>query len=213
MQTLKRVGSLRHRYLPQGSLNSPVRIMSRSSAMPTRYWDELETFLTGVQPPLASERTLATVLFTDIVESTEMAAEIGDRRWRDLLEAHHALVRKHLGRFDGHEVDTAGDGFLAVFDGPARAIRCARDIIRDLQAIDLQLRAGVHTGECEVVDGKVAGIAVSIGARVASLAKPGQILVSGTVKDLVAGSGIRFRNEGRRGLKGIPGEWLIFSVE
>jgi class 3 adenylate cyclase len=159
------------------------------------------------------DRVLATVLFTDIVRSSEKASALGDRGWRELLERHHALVRKELSRFRGRELDTAGDGFLASFDGPARAIRCACAIVDDLRELDLEIRAGLHTGECELVDGKVAGIAVHTGARVAAQAQPGEVLVSSTVKDLVAGSGIRFADRGTRELNGVPGEWQLFAVE
>lgn len=158
------------------------------------------------------DSVLATVLFTDLVGSTAKAVELGDRGWRDLLEQHHARTRSELSRFRGVELDTAGDGFFARFDGPARAIRCAcavRDAVTDL---GLEIRAGLHTGECEVVDGKVAGIAVSIGARVAAQAGPGEVLVSQTVKDLVAGSGIEFTDRGGAELKGVPGEWQLYSV-
>lgn len=158
------------------------------------------------------DSVLATVLFTDLVGSTAKAAELGDRGWRELLEQHHARTRAELSRFRGVELDTAGDGFFARFDGPARAIRCAcavRDAVTDL---GLEVRAGLHTGECEVMDGKVAGIAVSIGARVAAQAEPGEVLVSQTVKDLVAGSGIEFVDRGGAELKGVPGEWRLYSV-
>jgi pimeloyl-ACP methyl ester carboxylesterase len=158
------------------------------------------------------DSVLATVLFTDLVGSTAKAVELGDRGWRDLLEQHHARTRTELARFRGIELDTAGDGFFARFDGPARAIRCAcavRDAVTDL---GLDLRAGLHTGECEVMDGKVAGIAVSIGARVAAQAGPGEVFVSQTVKDLVAGSGIEFEDRGGAELKGVPGEWHLYSV-
>jgi pimeloyl-ACP methyl ester carboxylesterase len=158
------------------------------------------------------DSVLATVLFTDLVGSTPKAVELGDRRWRDLLVQHHARTRTQLSRFRGIELDTAGDGFFARFDGPARAIRCAcaiRDAVTDL---GLELRAGLHTGECEVVDGKVAGVAVSIGARVAAEAGSGEVLVSQTVRDLVAGSGIEFDDRGIHELKGIPGEWHLYSV-
>ena len=158
------------------------------------------------------DSVLATVLFTDLVGSTAKAVELGDRRWRDLLEQHHARIRSQLALFRGIELDTAGDGFFARFDGPARAIRCAcaiRDAVTDL---GVEIRAGLHTGECEVVDGKVAGVAVSIGARVSAQARPGEVLVSQTVKDLVAGSGIEFDDRGSHELKGIPGEWHLYSV-
>jgi pimeloyl-ACP methyl ester carboxylesterase len=160
-----------------------------------------------------SDRVLATVLFTDIVESSERLASLGDRAWAELLERHHSLVRRELTRFRGSEVDTAGDGFFASFDGPARAIRCASAIVDAMGDLGLEVRAGLHTGECEVVDGKVAGIAVHTGARVASHAEPGEVLVSSTVKDLVAGSGIAFVERGVRELKGVPGEWKLYAVD
>ena len=156
---------------------------------------------------------LATVLFTDIVESTAKAVELGDRRWRELLERHHMLVRRELLRFRGREIDTAGDGFLATFDGPARAIRCARAIADGMRELGLPIRAGLHTGECEMADGKVAGIAVHTGARVAAQAGADEVLVSNTVKDLVAGSGIKFTDRGAHELEGIPGEWRLFAVD
>ena len=152
------------------------------------------------------------MLFTDIVGSTERAAELGDRGWREVLERHHALVRRELTRFRGEEKDTAGDGFFATFDGPARAIRCAQSVAEQVRDLGLELRAGLHTGECELHDDKVAGIAVSIGARVAGLAQPGEVLVSSTVKDLVAGSGIDFRDRGEHELKGVPGAWKLYAV-
>lgn len=173
---------------------------------------EIREFLTGTREAAAPDRMLATVLFTDLVGSTERAAELGDRRWRALLEQHHAAVRRELGRFDGHEVDTAGDGFFATFDGPARAIRCARAIVDAVRPLGLAVRAGLHTGEVELADGKVAGIAVNIGARVSAQAEPGEVLVSGTVKDLVAGSGLVFEDRGATSLRGIPGEWRLFGV-
>ncbi len=159
------------------------------------------------------ERVLATVLFTDIVGSTARAAEAGDRAWRELLEQHHALIRRELVRFRGAELDVAGDGFFARFDGPARAIRCAWAITEAVRELGLEIRAGLHTGECEVMDGKVGGIAVHIGARVASQAGPGEVLVSSTVKDLVAGSGLRFRDRGTAELKGVADEWRLYAVE
>lgn len=178
---------------------------------------EIKSFLEGVwesdAPDSEPDRVLATVLFTDIVESSEQAVELGDRAWRDLLERHHELVRRQLVRYRGSEVDTAGDGFLASFDGPARGIRCACAILEQVRALGLKVRAGLHTGECEVIDGKVAGIAVHTGARVASNAGPGEVFVSSTVKDLVAGSGIRFEDRGARELKGIPGVWHLFAVD
>jgi pimeloyl-ACP methyl ester carboxylesterase len=165
----------------------------------------------GEQPE--RESVLATVLFTDLVGSTAKAAELGDRGWRDLLEQHHTRIRQQLVSYRGVELDTAGDGFFARFDGPARAIRCAAAIREAVGELGLDVRAGVHTGECEVLDGKVAGIAVSIGARVAAKAAAGEVLVSQTVKDLVAGSGIGFEDRGTAELKGVPGEWRLFAVE
>jgi class 3 adenylate cyclase/pimeloyl-ACP methyl ester carboxylesterase len=182
------------------------------------YLDEIERFLlrawdAGAREESEPDRVLATVLFTDIVGSSERAAALGDREWRKTLEQHHELVRRQLVRFRGREVDTAGDGFFASFDGPARAIRCACAISESVGELGLDVRAGLHTGECEVVDGKVAGIAVHTGARVASQAQAGEVLVSSTVKDLVAGSEIQFADRGVAALKGIPGEWRLFAVE
>jgi class 3 adenylate cyclase/pimeloyl-ACP methyl ester carboxylesterase len=181
------------------------------------YAQEIEQFLTEAWKAgweeAGPDRVLATVLFTDIVSSTSKAAEVGDARWRELLEAHHALIRQLLVRFRGRELDTAGDGFFASFDGPARAIRCACAISDGMQGIGLEVRAGLHTGECEQMNGKVGGIAVHIGARVAAEAGPGEVLVSSTVKDLVAGSGIAFHERGAVELKGVPGEWRLFAVE
>ena len=183
-----------------------------------RIQDEIERFLnevwqTGGWEDAEPDRILATVLFTDIVESTAKAIEIGDRRWRDLLERHNTLVRRELLRFRGREIDTAGDGFLATFDGPARAIRCACAIVDGMHELGLSIRAGLHTGECELADGKIAGIAVHTGARVAARADADEVLVSNTVKDLVAGSGIKFKDRGAHELKGIPGEWRLFAVD
>ncbi|MGI8878387.1 MAG: adenylate/guanylate cyclase domain-containing protein [Candidatus Limnocylindria bacterium] len=177
-----------------------------------RVVEEIQHFLTGARPPVEPDRFLATVLFTDIVEGTKRAAEIGDRRWRELVERHHGLVRAELRRHRGVEQDTAGDGFYATFDGPARAVRCAlavRDGVREL-AIDI--RAGVHTGECEQIGGKVGGLAAIIGARVRELAVPGEVLVSSTVRDLVPGSGLVFEERGPHRLKGIPDEWRVFAA-
>jgi class 3 adenylate cyclase len=189
-----------------------------SAATSGPFLDEIERFLrrawaAGAWEESEPDRVLATVLFTDIVGSSERAAALGDRGWRELLEQHHELVRRQLVRFRGREVDSAGDGFFASFDGPARAIRCACAISESLRELGLDVRAGLHTGECELVDGKVAGIAVHTGARVASQAGPGEVLVSNTVKDLVAGSGIDFSDRGVAALKGIPGEWRLFAVE
>jgi len=175
--------------------------------------DEIAKFLTGKWRPVDTERILATVLFTDIVDSTRLAAEIGDRQWRDMLEHHHTMVRRELGRYRGREVDTAGDGFFATFDGPARAIHCARAIRDVVSGSGIQMRAGLHTGECEMIGGKIGGIAVHIGSRVMHEASPGEILVSGTVKDLVAGSGLTFQDLGKHMLKGIPDKWRLFKVE
>lgn len=173
--------------------------------------DEVERFVRGEHPEVP-ESVLVTLLFTDIVGSTQRAAELGDRAWRELLERHHALVRRELSRFRGEERDTAGDGFFATFDGPARAIRCAQALVAGVRELGLELRAGVHTGECELHDGKVAGLAVSIGARVAAVAGPGEVLVSQTVKDLVAGTGLVLEDLGERELKGVPGTWRIYAA-
>jgi class 3 adenylate cyclase len=175
--------------------------------------DEVEGFLTGVRRGPEPDRVLATVLFTDIVGASERAAAIGDRRWRDLLENHHAMIRRALARFRGREIDTAGDGFLATFDGPARAVRCACAICDEVRALGIEVRAGLHTGECETIGDKLGGIAVHIGSRVAGLAGGGEVLVSSTVKDLVAGSGLSFQDRGFHSLKGIPGEWKLFTVD
>ncbi|HYV68264.1 MAG TPA: adenylate/guanylate cyclase domain-containing protein [Myxococcales bacterium] len=174
---------------------------------------EIEEFLTGVRPVPEIDRVLATVLFTDIVGSTERAAALGDRAWRALLDTHHRIVRQELERHRGREVKTIGDGFLATFDGPARAIRCACAIRDAVRPLGIEVRAGLHTGECELMDDDVGGIAVHIGARVTASAGPGEVVVSRTVKDLVAGSGLRFVDRGARGLHGVPGEWRLFAVE
>jgi len=175
--------------------------------------DEIEDFLTGTRRGVEPDRVLATVLFTDIVDATRRASEVGDRRWRDLLEAHHGAVREELGRFRGREIDTAGDGFLAAFDGPARAVRAAAAIRGDVKRLGLQVRAGLHTGECEVMGTKLSGVAVHIGARIASLAGADEVLVSSTVRDLVAGSGLRFEDRGLHTLKGVPGDWRVYAVD
>lgn len=173
---------------------------------------EIREFLTGQREAAVPDRVLATVMFTDLVGSTERASALGDRGWRDLLEQHHAAVRRELQRFAGRELDTAGDGFFATFDGPARAIRCARAIVEAVRPLGLDVRAGLHTGEVELFGEKVAGIAVTIGARVAARAAAGEVLVSGTVRDLVAGSGIAFADRGVAELKGVPGEWRLWAV-
>jgi class 3 adenylate cyclase len=175
--------------------------------------DVIEEFLTGSRAPVPVDRVLATVLFTDIVGSTEKAAALGDQRWRDLLDNHHATIRRNLIRFRGHEVKTTGDGFLATFDGPARGVRCACAIAEEIKPLGIEVRAGLHTGECEMIGDDVGGIAVHIGARVAALASASEVLVSSTVKDLVAGSGLHFNDRGTQSLKGIPGEWRIFAAE
>ena len=179
---------------------------------PDEVIDEIEEFLTGARRGPEPDRVLATVLLTDIVGSTEQATRLGDRRWRQLLEQHHSLVRSSLDRYHGREVDTAGDGFMATFDGPARAIRCASAAVAGVRSLGLDIRAGVHTGECERFGDKVAGLAVHTGARVAGAAGPGEVLVSQTVKDLVAGSGIEFEDRGAHVLKGVPGEWNLYAV-
>jgi class 3 adenylate cyclase len=175
--------------------------------------DAIQEFLTGARAPVEVDRVLSTVLFTDIVGSTEKAAALGDRRWRDLLDKHHGLIRTDLARFRGREVKTTGDGILATFDGPARGVRCACAIAEEVKPLGIEVRAGLHTGECEMMGDDVGGIAVHIGARVAALAGAGEVLVSSTVKDLVAGSGLRFGDRGSQSLKGVPGEWHIYAVE
>jgi class 3 adenylate cyclase len=175
--------------------------------------DEVEEFLTGTRSEREPDRVLATVLFTDIVDSTQTASRLGDRAWRDLLERHDQLLRREIELHRGREVKTTGDGFLATFDGPARAIRCACSATAAVRALGLEMRAGLHTGECELIGEDVGGIAVNIGARVGAAAGPGEVLVSRTVTDLVAGSGLRFESRGARTLKGVPGEWELFAVE
>ena len=175
-------------------------------------YHELEHFLTGSLGSVDPDRILATVLFADIVDSTARVAELGDRSWAALLERFYALVREEVSRHRGREVDTAGDGYLAAFDGPARGIRCAHALRRGVESLGLRLRQGLHTGECEVIGEKVGGLAVHIGARVASHAAPDEILVSSTVKDLVVGSGLAFEERERRALKGVPGEWQLYAA-
>ncbi len=174
--------------------------------------DELERFVAGEEAPFVPESVLTTVMFTDLVGSTERAAKLGDRAWRDLLAQHHALVRRELARFRGEERDTAGDGFFATFDGPARAIRAGQAIVAGLDGIGLDARIGVHVGECELHEGKLAGIAVNIGARIAATAGAGEVMVSSTVRDLVAGSGLTFEDRGERELKGVPGTWQLYAA-
>jgi class 3 adenylate cyclase len=177
-----------------------------------RVVDELELFVKSVWGAAEPQTVLSTVLFTDIVGSTERAVELGDRRWAELIASHHALVRRQLDRFRGRELDTAGDGFFASFDGPARAIRCACAINEVVRELGLDIRAGLHTGECELIGEKLGGIAVNIGARVAAQAGTGEVLVSSTVKDLVSGSGIQFEDRGKHELKGISEAWRLFRV-
>jgi class 3 adenylate cyclase len=178
-----------------------------------RILDEVEEFLTGARRAREPERILATVMFTDIVGSTERAAQLGDRDWRRLVERHDALVRRAIDRYRGRPIKTLGDGFLATFDGPARGIRCARTLTEQVRELGIEIRAGLHTGELEAMDGDVGGMAVNIGARVSSLAGAGEVLVSGTVRDLVVGSGIEFADRGTHPLKGVPGEWRVYAVD
>ena len=175
--------------------------------------DEIQEFVTGVPPTHEPDRVLATVLFTDIVSSTEHAVAVGDKKWLSVLERHNRVVRREIERYRGREVATAGDGFLATFDGPARAVRCACAIVSEVKDIGLDVRAGVHTGEIELVGNDVQGVAVHIGARVAAIADTGEVLVSRTVTDLVAGSGLTFAERGTHTLKGVPGEWQLYAVE
>ena len=173
---------------------------------------EIEEFVTGVRPAPEADKVLATLLFTDIVGSTQRATSVGDRAWKELLERHHAIMRDLVERFRGEEQDTTGDGFYVRFDGPARAIGCAQAAVDALKPLGIEIRAGVHTGECELVDGKCAGLSVSIGARVSSLAGPSDVLVSQTVKDLVVGSGLAFEDAGEHELKGVPDRWHLYRV-
>jgi class 3 adenylate cyclase len=177
-----------------------------------RCFEEIQAFLTGTREVVDEDRVLATLLFTDIVDSTRRAAEMGDRDWRALLDAHDAVVRAQLARFRGREVSTAGDSFFAAFDGPQRAIRCAIQIREALAPLGIQVRAGLHTGECELRGDDMGGVAVHIAARVSALAGADEILVSGTLCDLVVGSGLRFDDAGVHALKGVPGEWRLFRV-
>ena len=174
--------------------------------------DEIERFVTGRTPVPEVDRVLATVLFTDIVGSTSLQAKLGDRGWKELVERHHAIVRDLVQLHRGQEQDTAGDGFYIRFDGPARAVRCAQQIVEGVRPLGIEIRAGLHTGECEIVDGKCSGLSVSIGARVMAAAEPSQVLVSQTVKDLTAGSALTFDDAGERELKGVPGRWHLYSV-
>jgi class 3 adenylate cyclase len=213
-----------YRPIMERSARAVASLIPNARAVPVSgedYWgiflsseipEEVERFAAGEDVPHVPDTVLATVLFTDIVGSTERATQLGDRGWRDLLQKHHALVRRELTRHRGEEKDTAGDGFFATFDGPARAIRCAQAIIDRVGELGLEIRAGVHTGECEVHEGKVAGIAVVIGARVAAAADGGEVLVSQTVKDLVAGSGLGFEERGEHELKGVPDRWRLYAA-
>jgi class 3 adenylate cyclase len=174
--------------------------------------DEVQEFLTGIRPTRDVDRVLATVLFTDIVSSTEHIVRMGDKAWHDLLARHHAMVRRELVSFRGREVNTAGDGFFATFDGPARGVRCALTIVTAARQLGAPIRAGLHVGEVELKGDTIAGMAVHIGARVASLAGANEVLVSSTVKDLVSGSGLRFQDRGAHALKGMPGEWQLYAA-
>ena len=176
-------------------------------------FEEIAEFLTGIRPTAEPDRVLATVLFTDIVGSTQKAASAGDRRWHDLLDSHNAAVRLAISRSRGREIGTQGDGFLVTFDGPARGVQCAGAIIDCTRSLGIEVRCGLHTGECEKIGNDLGGIAVHIGARIAALAEASEILVSSTVKDLVAGSGLRFSDLGPKALKGVPGTWNVFRVE
>jgi class 3 adenylate cyclase/pimeloyl-ACP methyl ester carboxylesterase len=205
-----RIRGARFVELPPG--DPPLWAVDQSEALAF-----LREFLSGAWEAGAWEagepdRVLATLLFTDIVGSTERAAELGDAGWRELVQRHHALVRQELVRFRGRELDTAGDGFFASFDGPARAVRCACAIAERVPELGIDIRAGLHTSECELIDGKPGGLGVVVGARISSMARPGQVLVSSTVKDLVAGSGIAFEERGQHELKGIPGTWTLHAV-
>jgi class 3 adenylate cyclase len=199
---------------------SQARVTSRSRAPSTfilasdsAFFDELDRFLAGVGDEEAVfDRVLATVLFTDIVDSTQRAVELGDRAWKDLVQRHHQTVRSVLTRYRGVEIDTAGDGFFATFDGPARAVRAAQQIGAALRPLGLEVRAGVHTGEVQMIDGKAGGLGVVIGARIGATAGPSEVLVSQTVKDLVAGSGLIFEDRGAWELKGVPDEWRLFAA-
>jgi class 3 adenylate cyclase/pimeloyl-ACP methyl ester carboxylesterase len=175
--------------------------------------DEIQEFLTGMREIAHTDRAVATVMFIDIVDSTELVARLGDRRWTDLLEAFYAVVRRDLNLFRGHEIDTAGDGFFVTFEGPARAVGCAASVVDAVEELGLRVRIGIHTGECERMGEKVGGMGVVIGARVGAAAGPGEILVSRTVQDLVVGSDLRFRPRGAHQLKGVPGDWELYVVD
>ena len=191
------------------TIHVPTLVMNRSNEQIVA---EIEEFVTGSRPILGIERSLATVMFTDIVDSTRRASELGDRAWRELVERHHRIIRGLLARSRGTEMDTAGDGFFATFDGPARAVRCALAAVDAVRPLGIQIRAGVHTGEVETIDGKAGGIAVVIGARIAGSAEASEVLASSTVKDLTAGSGLAFADVGERDLKGVPGRWRVYKA-
>jgi class 3 adenylate cyclase len=187
----------------------PTVMQERAEA----YQEAIEEFARELREEEAQlDSVLATVLFTDIVGSTARQAELGDRRWGELVQEHHAVVRGCLARYRGRELDTAGDGFFAAFDGPARGIRCAQTIVGAVRSLGIEVRAGLHTGECRTVDDKIGGLAVSIGARVSALAEPSEVLVSQTVRDLVAGSGLELQDRGEHELKGVPGAWRVYAV-
>lgn len=200
------------RYIGSLMPNATVHLIEGRSGLALEPMLHAFRTIAGIGEPVALDTVLATVLFTDIVGSTERQAAIGDRAWKELVQRHHAIVRSALQRWQGVERDTAGDGFFATFDGPARAIRCAREIVDAVGEVGIEVRAGVHIGECEVIDGKVGGLAVSIGARVTSHAGPSQVLISQTVKELVAGSGFSYEDAGERELKGVPGRWRLWAV-
>jgi class 3 adenylate cyclase len=217
---LSRGGELEGEAKAFAGLIPGARLQTLPGSAPTVMQERPDAYLEAVQrfarelheEEVELESVLATVLFTDIVDSTARQAEIGDRGWADLLRDHHAVVRGCLARYRGRELDTAGDGFFAAFDGPARAIRCAQAIVAAVRPLGLQVRAGLHTGECRTIDGKIAGLAVSIGARVTGLAGPSEILVSQTVRDLTAGSGLDLADRGEHRLKGVPGAWRVYAV-
>ena len=175
--------------------------------------DRIEEFVSGVRPIHSFDRVLSTILFTDIVDSTAKASQLGDGRWKSLLLAHQDTVRRELSKFRGREINTTGDGFIATFDGPGRAVRCAQEIVASVKSLGISVRAGLHTGECELTGNDIAGVAVHITARVAALAKGNEVLVSSTIKDLVSGSGIKFEDRGTHSLKGIDGRWHLYSAE
>jgi class 3 adenylate cyclase len=174
---------------------------------------DIQEFITGERPAESAERVLATVMFIDIVGSTDRAVELGDAAWRGVLQNYYAIVRRTLARFRGREANVAGDGFLATFDGPARAVRCALELVKEVRQLGIEIRAGVHIGECEVMGDDVGGVAVHAGARIMAEARPGEVLASSTIKDLVAGSGLSFIDRGEHALKGVPGQWRLFTAQ